>query len=127
LPKNLNDRFREKENLMPMIVVPASMREDPTGNDQPLDRAWTIRTNGMRVPASMREEVNGIVQPLDSAGSTIKSDAIEVVPAPRLELGTGSDNICALRCVLSAALEELERGQTRHAKAILNTLKEVLS
>ena len=67
-----------------MIVVPASMREDPTGNDQPLDRAWTIRTNGMRVPASMREEVNGIVQPLDSAGSTIKSDAIEVVSAPRL-------------------------------------------
>ena len=61
------------------------------------------------------------------AGTTIKSDANEVVPAPRLELGTGSDNICALRCILSAALEEIERGQTRHAKAILNTLKEVLS
>ena len=32
----------------------------------------------------MREEVNGNAQPLDSAGSTIKSDAIEVVSAPRL-------------------------------------------
>ena len=42
----------------------------------------------IRVPAPMREEVNGNAQPLDSAGSTIKSDAIEVVPAPRLELGT---------------------------------------
>ena len=92
MPKNLNDRFREKENLMPMIVVPASMREDPTGNDQPLDRAWTIRTNGMRVPASMREEVNGIVQPLDSAGSTIKSDAIEVVPAPMSEDVNGGES-----------------------------------
>ena len=77
---------------MPMIVVPASMREDPTGNDQPLDRAWTIRTNGMRVPASMREEVNGIVQPLDSAGSTIKSDAIEVVPAPMSEDVNGGES-----------------------------------
>jgi hypothetical protein len=36
----------------------------------------------------MREDTIEIVQPLDSAGSTIKSDAIEVVPAPRLELGT---------------------------------------
>ena len=75
----------------------------------------------------MREDTFEIAQPLDRAWSTIKSDAIEVVPAPRLELGTGSENICALRCILSAALEELERGQTRHAKAILNTLKEVLS
>jgi hypothetical protein len=62
---------------------------------------------------------------IDNEGSL--SAHCELVPAPRLELGTGSDNICALRCVLSAALEELERGQTRHAKAILNTLKEVLS
>ena len=62
---------------------------------------------------------------IDDEGSL--SAHCELVPAPRLELGTGSDNICALRCVLSAALEELERGQTRHAKAILNTLKEVLS
>jgi hypothetical protein len=43
----------------------------------------------------MRENTFEIAQPLDSAGSTIKSDAIEVVPAPRLELGTGSENICA--------------------------------
>ena len=50
-----------------------------------------------------------------------------MVPAPRLELGTDSENICAFRCILSAALEEIERGQTRPAKAILNTLKEVLS
>ena len=40
------------------------------------------------VPAPMREDTTEIVQPLDRAGTTIKSDAIEVVPAPRLELGT---------------------------------------
>ena len=73
------------------------MRENETENDQPLDRAWTIRTDGIRVPA------------------------------PRLELGTGHDNVANLRCIISAALEEIERGQTRHAKSILITLKEVLS
>ncbi len=36
----------------------------------------------------MREDTIEIVQPLDRAGTTIKSDANEVVPAPRLELGT---------------------------------------
>jgi hypothetical protein len=41
-------------------------------------------------PAPMREDTTGNAQPLDSAGSTIKSDAIEVVPAPRLELQSGS-------------------------------------
>ena len=40
------------------------------------------------VPAPMREDTTEIAQPLDRAGNTIKSDAIEVVPAPRLELGT---------------------------------------
>jgi hypothetical protein len=64
------------------------MREDTTEIVQPLDRAWTNRLESIKVPAPMREEVNGNAQPLDSAGSTIKSDAIEVVPAPRLELGT---------------------------------------
>ena len=107
--------------------VPVPVREDATGIDPPLDLAWTNRMDAIRVPAPMREDTTRDAQPLDRAGSTIKSDAIEVVPAPRLELGTGSENICALRCILSAALEELERGQTRHAKAILNTLKEVLS
>ena len=57
-------------------------------NNQPLDRAWTIRTDRIRVPAPMREDTTRIAQPLDSAGSTIKSAAIEVVPAPRLELET---------------------------------------
>ena len=75
------------------------MRKDPTGNAQPLDRAWT----------------------------TPKRRVADVVPAPRLELGTGHDNVANLRCIISAALEEIERGQTRHAKAILNTLKKVLS
>jgi hypothetical protein len=51
----------------------------------------------------------------------------KLVPAPRLELGTGHDNVANLRCIISAALEEIERGQTRHAKSILITLKEVLS
>ena len=81
---------------MATIRVPAPMREDTTGNAQPLDRAWAIRTDRIRVPA------------------------------PRLELGTGHDNVANLRCIISAALEEIERGQTRHAKSILDTLKEVL-
>ena len=51
-----------------------------------------------------------------------------VVPAPRLELGTGGEkNIARLAFITQVALEELERGKTRHAKAILATLKEVLS
>ena len=101
------------------------MREEVNGNAQPLDRAWTIRTDRIRVPAPMSEDVNGGESPLDRAW-TNRLESIKV-PAPRLELGTGSENICALRCILSAALEEIERGQTRHAKAIINTLKEVLS
>ena len=48
----------------------------------------TNRLESIKVPAPMREDTTGNAQPLDSAGSTIKSDAIEVVPAPRLELGT---------------------------------------
>jgi hypothetical protein len=31
------------------------MRENPIGNAQPLDRAWTIRTDGIRVPAPRLE------------------------------------------------------------------------
>ena len=46
-------------------VVPAPMREDTTGSAQPLDRAWTIQTDGIRVPAPMREDTKGITQPLD--------------------------------------------------------------
>jgi hypothetical protein len=70
------------------IRVPAPMSEDVNGGESPHDRAWTNRMDAIRVPAPMREEATEIAQPLDSAGSTIKSDAIEVVPAPRLELGT---------------------------------------
>ena len=74
------------------------MREDTTENAQPLDLAWTTPT---RVVAN-------------------------VVPAPRLELGTGSDPVGTLKSIIAVALEELTRGQTKHSKAILNTLKEVL-
>ena len=49
----------------------------------------TIKSDANEVvPAPMREDTIEIVQPLDRAGTTIKSDANEVVPAPRLELGT---------------------------------------
>ena len=64
------------------------MREDTTEIAQPLDRAWTNQLESIRVPAPMREDTTEIAQPLDSAGNTMQSDAIEVVPAPRLELGT---------------------------------------
>jgi hypothetical protein len=36
-------------------VVPAPMREDPTGNDRPLDRAWTTPMATNRVPAPRLE------------------------------------------------------------------------
>ena len=62
---------------------------------QNLCRKWLIMSGHPRVssyeelvPAPMREDTTEIVQPLDRAVNTIKSDAIEVVPAPRLELGT---------------------------------------
>ena len=40
------------------------------------------------VPAPMREEANGNNQPLDLAGATLMLSVANVVPAPRLELGT---------------------------------------
>ena len=61
-------------------------------------------------------------------GPTMQTGEGWLVPAPRLELGTGSsENIVRLQCITQVALDELERGTTRHAKAILATLKEVLS
>ena len=36
-------------------LIPAPMREDATGNAQPLDLAGTIRTDGIRVPAPRLE------------------------------------------------------------------------
>ena len=36
-------------------LVPAPMREDPIENDQPLDKTWTIQTDGIRVPAPRLE------------------------------------------------------------------------
>jgi len=72
----------------------------------------------------MREEVKEIAQPLDRAW-TYRKASIRV-PAPRLELGTGSDPVGTLKSIVAVALEELTRGQTKHSKAILNTLKEVL-
>ena len=40
------------------------------------------------VPAPMREEANGVVQPLECAWTTLVLSVANVVPAPRLELGT---------------------------------------
>ena len=40
------------------------------------------------VPAPMREETNGSAQPLDLAWTTLMLSVANVVPAPRLELGT---------------------------------------
>ena len=36
-------------------LVPAPMREDTTENAQPLDSAWTIQTDRIRVPAPRLE------------------------------------------------------------------------
>ena len=80
------------------------------------------------VPAPTREVAFGSVQPLECAVTNIEAVLKLLVPAPRLELGTGSgENIVRLQCITQVALDELERGTTRHAKAILATLKEVLS
>ena len=40
------------------------------------------------VPAPMREEANGNDQPLECAWTTLMLSVANVVPAPRLELGT---------------------------------------
>ena len=61
-------------------LVPAPMREEVKEIAQPLDRAWTIRTNGIRVPAPRREDCERSEQTLDLAGSTVKSDAYESGP-----------------------------------------------
>ena len=53
-----------------------------------IDNEGSLSAHCELVPAPMREDTIEIVQPLDRAGTTIKSDANEVVPAPRLELGT---------------------------------------
>jgi len=80
------------------------------------------------VPAPVKEDADESDQPLESAWTNIETELNLLVPAPRLELGTGSgENIVRLQCITQVALEELERGTTRHAKAILATLKEVLS
>ena len=74
-----------------ILLVPAPRREGCKRSEQTHDYAGGIRNEQSEwsmVPAPMREETTGIAQPLDSAGSTIQSDAIGVVPAPRLELGT---------------------------------------
>ena len=67
-------------------VVPAPMREEVNEIVQPLDSAWTNRLNANRVPAPMSEDVNGGESPHEYAG-TNRLKSIRV-PAPRLELGT---------------------------------------
>ena len=42
------------------------MRENTTRNAQPLDRAWTIRTDGIRVPAPRLELQSGSLNDLRS-------------------------------------------------------------
>ena len=86
------------------------MREEVNGNAQPLDLAWTIRTDRIRVPAPMSEDVNGGESPLDRAW-TNRLNANRV-PAPRLELQSGSLN--DLRSILyelaKNAKLEMKRG-----------------
>jgi len=69
-------------------VVPAPMREEVDESAQPLDLAWMNRMATIRVPAPMREDTTGNNQPLDRAWTTPKRCVANVVPAPRLELGT---------------------------------------
>ena len=69
-------------------LVPAPMSEDVNGGESPLDLAWTIQTDRIRVPALMREDTTESAQPLDSAWTTPTRGVANVVPAPRLELGT---------------------------------------
>ena len=90
VPVTLSIEREPRCNLMPTEVVPAPMREDPTGNAQPLDRAWTTPKPRVAnvVPAPMREDTTRNNQPLDRAWTTPKPRVAKLVPAPRLELGT---------------------------------------
>jgi hypothetical protein len=71
----------------------------------------------------MREDTIEIVQPLDSAGSTIKSDAIEVVPAPRLELESESRN--DLRSILYELAKNAKLEMKRGNKGAVEELLQV--
>jgi len=64
------------------------MSEDVNGGESPHEYAWTNRMATIRVPALMREEATDNAQPLDRAWTTPKRRVANVVPAPRLELGT---------------------------------------
>ena len=64
------------------------MFEDEAFEPLFMDSKGNLSSHCDLVSAPMREDTTEIAQPLDRAGNTIKSDAIEVVPAPRLELGT---------------------------------------
>ena len=53
-----------------------------------LDAMGNLAAHDEVVPAPMREDPNESVQPLDRAWTTLKRCVANVVPAPRLELGT---------------------------------------
>ena len=74
------------------------MREDPTGNDQPLDRGWT----------------------------TPKPRIANMVPAPRLELQSGSLNdLRSILCELAKnAKLEMKRGNKGAVEELLQVFIE---
>ena len=90
-------------------------------NNQPLDRAWTIRTDRIRVPAPMREDPTGNAQPLDRAW-TNRLGSIKV-PAPRLELQSGSLN--DLRSILYELAKNAKLEMKRGNKGAVEELLQV--
>ena len=97
------------------------MREEVDESAQPLDLAGTIRTDGIRVPAPMREDTTGNNQPLDRAWTTPKRCVANVVPAPRLELQSGSLNdLRSILCELAKnAKLEMKRGNSGAVEELL--------
>ena len=71
----------------------------------------------------MREDTTRNAQPLDRAGNTIKSDAIEVVPAPRLELQSESRN--DLRSILYELAKNAKLEMKRGNKGAVEELLQV--
>jgi hypothetical protein len=105
------------------IRVPAPMSEDVNGGESPHVRAWTNRMDAIRVPAPMREEATEIAQPLDRAWTTPKRRVANVVPAPRLELESESRN--DLRSILYELAKNAKLEMKRGNKGAVEELLEV--
>ena len=92
-------------------VVPAPMREDTSRNDQPLDRAWTNRMATIRVPAPRLELQSGSLNDL-------RSILYELAQNAQLEMKRGNKG--AVEELLQVFIEAGEKFSTFEKKCVEN-------